>query len=279
MVSDFKQLGAQIQKLRRRAGLTQDDLSDKAGLAYSTLAKIERGAIKNPSVFTVAAVAKALNVQIEELMSESVSAKPLKSQTSPVKFLYVDLNGVIVRFYQRAFMRLSKKTGVPIDKIETTFWHYNDAANRGDMSTAEFSEAMAQHLHIAKFNWQDYYLDAVEPIAETQKLLVELQGKVRLGILSNTMPGLIDELKKRGYIPNIKYDVVIDSSVVKAIKPELKIYEIAEKMAGCQGQDIFFVDDSRTNLMAAERCNWRVLWFDDFRPEESVSRIKESLAL
>jgi len=279
MASDYKQLGDRIQQLRQNAGLTQDDLSDKAGLAYSTLAKIERGAIKNPSVFTVAELAKALSVQIEDILTPPPEAKLAKSKASSVKFLYVDMNGVIVRFYQRAFVRLSRETGIPIDRIETTFWHYNDAANRGDMTTEEFSQAMAQHLDIDEFNWVDYYLDAVEPISETFKCLMALKGKVRLGILTNTMPGLIDELKKRNYIPNIEYDVVIDSSVVKAIKPEPKIYEIAEKMAGCKGQEIFFVDDSRTNLMAAERFDWRVLWFDDFRPKESVGRIQAALGV
>ena len=43
-------LGKAIQQARQNAGLTQQELCHKAELSYSTLAKIERGAIKTPSV-------------------------------------------------------------------------------------------------------------------------------------------------------------------------------------------------------------------------------------
>jgi FMN phosphatase YigB (HAD superfamily) len=65
--------------------------------------------------------------------------------------------------------------------------------------------------------------------------------------------------------------------VVRAIKPESKIYEVASKEANCPASEILLVDDARTNLMAAEKHGWRVLWFDDFRPEESIGRIKDAL--
>jgi HAD superfamily hydrolase (TIGR01509 family) len=279
MVSEHKSLGSKIQLLRQKAGYTQDELSDRAGLSYSTLAKIERGAIKNPSVFTVSSIATVLKTTVEQLLIKQPTIITPKSTKTKVKFVYVDMNGVMVRFFQRAFATLSEETDVMVDKIESAFWHYNDAANRGDLSINDFNEAMAQHLHINKFNWTEYYLDAVEPIKETEKLLRSLSGKIKLGMLTNTMPGFINELKKKKYIPDIKYDAVVDSSEVKAIKPEAKIYEIAEQMSGCKGSEIFFVDDSRTNLMAAERFGWRVLWFDDFRPKDSVDRILKSLDL
>lgn len=277
MASNYLSLGKQIQKIRQQAGLTQDGLSDRAGLSYSTLAKIERGAIRNPSVFTIANIATVLNTNVEELLKIPKRVAKLSPTQTKVKFVYVDMNGVMVRFFQRAFAKLSEETGVSVDKIESAFWHYNDAANRGDMTVEEFNEAMAQHLRIKKFDWTKYYLEAVEPINETRKMLEGLAGKIKLGMLTNTMPGFIEALRKRNYIPNIKYDAVVDSSEVKAIKPEPQIYELAEKMSGCKGSEIFFIDDSRTNLMAAERFGWRVLWFDDFRPKDSVDRILNSL--
>jgi len=48
MGEDEKALGQRLQKARQNAGLTQQELCQKAGLSYSTLAKIERGAIKAP---------------------------------------------------------------------------------------------------------------------------------------------------------------------------------------------------------------------------------------
>ena len=63
-----KGLGLRLQKARKAAGLTQQELCQKSGLSYSTLAKIERGAIKSPSIFTIHQIAMVLNLGIDELL-------------------------------------------------------------------------------------------------------------------------------------------------------------------------------------------------------------------
>ena len=65
---DERTLGKRLQLARKRAGLTQQELCQKAGLSYSTLAKIERGAIRSPSVFTVSAIAGATGTPLEDLL-------------------------------------------------------------------------------------------------------------------------------------------------------------------------------------------------------------------
>lgn len=61
-------LGKKIQEARQKCNMTQQDLCMDAGLSYSTLAKIERGAIKAPSIFTVMKIAVALNTSLEQLV-------------------------------------------------------------------------------------------------------------------------------------------------------------------------------------------------------------------
>lgn len=275
MTINHSALGDAIQNRREAEGLTQDELSDRAGLAYSTLAKIERGVVKNPSVFTIAAIAEALGCEIDELLSDK--SPIVEGRTPGETFLFCDMNGVLVRFFQKAFVQIAEENGLTVDKVEAAFWHYNDAANRGEISLAAFNKAMAEHLRIPKFDWHRCYLDNVEPIIEMQYWLVEVVKQHRVGILSNTHAGLIDKMIERGLIPNIPYACIVDSSVVHAIKPEQHVYEIAEQMAGAHGEDILFVDDSRANLIAAQRLGWRVMWFDDYRPADSVERLKQAL--
>jgi transcriptional regulator with XRE-family HTH domain len=57
-----------IKRLRSKQGLTQDDLAKKANIKYSTLTKLEGGVVTKPSVQTIAKIAKALGVQMEELV-------------------------------------------------------------------------------------------------------------------------------------------------------------------------------------------------------------------
>jgi len=65
---ETNQLGQKIKKLRQELGLSQDDFARKADVPYTTLTKVETGVIKKPSVFVVSKIAKALNVDIEELI-------------------------------------------------------------------------------------------------------------------------------------------------------------------------------------------------------------------
>jgi FMN phosphatase YigB (HAD superfamily) len=278
---DEKSLGLRLQAARKAAGLTQQELCQKAHLAYSTLAKIERGAIKAPSIFTIQSIADTVGLSLDELIGSGTTPKPKpakKTSKSGISFIYFDINGCLVRFFHQAFSRLAHETGVPVDQIETTFWHYNDEVCRGDMSLADFNVAFAKRLNIPSIDWQRYYLDAVEPISEMQTLLPWAAEHYKIGLLSNIMPGLIEALQAAGKIPTLPYDSVVDSSVAKAIKPEAAIYKIAQEQAKVPVDQILFVDDSRTNLMAAEKLGWHVMWFDDYRPAESVEHIRQALS-
>jgi HAD superfamily hydrolase (TIGR01509 family) len=273
-------LGRQLQDARKKAGLTQQDLCHKAGLSYSTLAKIERGAIKAPSVFTIQSIAASLGLTLNELMGDIVPALPPAKQyrsKTGIKFVYFDINGCLVRFFHRAFSQVAEDTGASPDLIETTFWHYNDAVCRGEMSLDEFNAVTAKQLGTGSMDWQKYYLEAIDPIEEMHELAKWAQQYYGVGLLSNIMPGFIDTMLTAGFLPKIDYTAIIDSSVAGAIKPEPQIYEIAQAKAGVKPEEILLVDDARANLMAAEKFGWHVLWFDDYRPEESAARVKAAL--
>src|SRR2546423_14061763 len=105
MAMNEERLGRRLQAARVHAGLTQQALCQKANLSYSTLTKIERGAIKSPSIFTIQSIASALGLGLDELMgTPAASSKPLlRRSKSGVGFVYFDINGCLVRFYHRAF--------------------------------------------------------------------------------------------------------------------------------------------------------------------------------
>lgn len=273
-------LGKALQAARKQAGLTQQELCQKSGLSYSTLAKIERGAIKSPSIFTIQSIAAALNSDLNTLLGGIAPRMPLiakKTSKTGIKFVYFDINGCLVRFFHRAFTELAAETGASPEVIESTFWHYNDAVCRGEMPLDDFNKALAEQLNIPSLNWAEYYVKAVDPIQEMHELVMWASEHYDVGLLSNIMPGFVEMLLKQNLLPRAAYHNIVDSSAVGAIKPEPKIYEIAQAASGVAPNEILFVDDSRGNLMAGERMGWRVLWFDDFRPEESAARIRSSL--
>src|ERR1700746_2606347 len=97
---DEKSLGKRLQVARQAAGLTQQQLCQKANLSFSTLTKIERGAIKAPSIFTVQAIAGALGSSLDVLVGSGgrpvTPNRTLQQTKSGVRFVYFDVNGCLV---------------------------------------------------------------------------------------------------------------------------------------------------------------------------------------
>ena len=282
MAMDERGLGKQLQMARQAAGLTQQSLCQRANLSFSTLTKIERGAIKSPSIFTIQAIANALNLGLDALMGNAtLPARPgsriLSTSKSGVRFVYFDVNGCLIRFYQRAFAQIAEAHNLSADVVESAFWHYNDEACRGEYTPNDFNTALASRLGIQHLDWAPYYLAAADKIQEMHDLVLWTAYHYKLGLLTNIMPGLLAGLKEVGKVPDITYDATIDSSELGTIKPEAAIFVVAEERAGVAPTEILFIDDTRANLKAAEGRGWHVMWFDYGRPAESVAEIRQAL--
>jgi len=62
-----KKFGEKIRKLRVAKGLSQEELAFRAGIHRNYLGGIERGE-RNPALDNIAAIAKALGVDLSELL-------------------------------------------------------------------------------------------------------------------------------------------------------------------------------------------------------------------
>lgn len=62
-------IGANIRRLRKAAGLSQEDLAAEAGIDMRYLGGIERGQ-ENPTIGVLAGIAKALGVHPSTLLSD-----------------------------------------------------------------------------------------------------------------------------------------------------------------------------------------------------------------
>lgn len=279
MALDEKALGKILQKARQGAGLTQQKLCQKSGLSYSTLAKIERGAIKAPSIFTIQQIAGVLDLTLDELIGEAKGPRKGKNKDSGIQFVYFDINGCLVRFFHRSFTAMADELDISADAIEMAFWRYNDALCKGELTMEQFDKKLADKLKVPSVNWERHYLKAIEPIAAMTQLLLEVAAEYKVGLLSNIGPGLVDAMLKQKLLPSIPYAAIIDSSKEGVIKPELKIYEIAQEKAAVPAQSILLVDDTRANLARPQSMGWRVMWFNDYDPEQSIARLRKTLEL
>lgn len=58
-----------------RGDQTVREIAARAGLAEETVRKIERGAVPTPALFTIAAIAGALDIQLDQLVQDVTLAK------------------------------------------------------------------------------------------------------------------------------------------------------------------------------------------------------------
>ena len=76
-------IGLRIMALRKLAGLTQEQLSERAGLQRSHIAKIERG--KYAVTFeTIQAIAEALGMTVDIIDPRLSDLAPLRTLTEPM---------------------------------------------------------------------------------------------------------------------------------------------------------------------------------------------------
>ncbi|MDD5109581.1 MAG: helix-turn-helix transcriptional regulator [Candidatus Omnitrophica bacterium] len=57
-----------IRQLRNKKGLSQEKLARLANISFITVVKIESGESKHPTIQTMAGIAKALSVSLDELI-------------------------------------------------------------------------------------------------------------------------------------------------------------------------------------------------------------------
>jgi len=76
-VDDFRPaIGRRVRERRERLGLSQEQLSERAGLHWTYISGVERGR-RNPSLNTLARLAKALEVSLPRLVS---NLRPSKAE-------------------------------------------------------------------------------------------------------------------------------------------------------------------------------------------------------
>jgi FMN phosphatase YigB (HAD superfamily)/DNA-binding Xre family transcriptional regulator len=236
-------LGLTVARIRRDRGQSQQELATNAHLGLSTLTKIERGAIKNPSVFSILAIAKALNVSVEELLQSEIARHSGMSQ--PVRFIYFDIHGVMATNWERVFTELARRYQIEPQAIEMAFWRYNDIVGRGDPQVHAIMAQLAEHYQI--------------------------------GLFTNIFPGFLDRLREMGVVPALPYAAVIESCEVGSVKPETAIFSQALAQTNTTADRVMLVDDTHANIDVAKKLGWQGYWFDEQHSAPAIASLRTML--
>ena len=287
-------LGRAIAEARQACNMTQQDLCSRTGIAYSTLTKIERGAIKKPNVFTVLQIAQATNLQIEDLLQGATSMLPpnpytaskakykaqnITGQTSRtgVKFVYFDVHQVLVNSIIRGILpAISALTGRSSTEVEKIYLLFHKDLCSGKASMKEFNYALSQGLGRPDIDWLDFYIRYAEANRDIQAVFEWISQNYQVGLLTNAFPGNVSALIQNKIIP-AHYAAIVDSSVIGKTKPDKDIYEYAQKQAKVSAEEILLIDDRLINIVGAQACGWQGFWINDESRLDLRSRLQNLL--
>ena len=281
-------LGKAVAVARRSCGMTQQELCERTGIAYSTLTKIERGAIKKPNVFTVLQIAQITGLKVEDLLGGSAPRPPANphppARSAPaaappaaaIKFVYFDLHQVLVNSAYSMVPFVAAKAGRPLDEVERFFLRHDKGLCLGELTVEEFDRRLSEEMGCPGLSQADLYRKHVSADRRVVDALERTRQVCRTGLLTNAFPGNVESLTARGVIPG-DFDVVVDSSVVGKLKPQKDIYEYARNAAGVEPGEILLVDDQLINVTAAEAYGWRGLWLNESARANLLDRLGELL--
>jgi putative hydrolase of the HAD superfamily len=112
-----------------------------------------------------------------------------------------------------------------------------------------------------------------------QPVIKGMESKTRIGLLTNVSPGMLDLIKQKGILPDVHWDQVIDSSIERVMKPNPKIFEIAQERAGVPANEILFVDNKQSHCDAAEENGWQTFYYDSADRVKSAKELADFLSV
>lgn len=203
--------------------------------------------------------------------------------TKEIKFIYFDVGGVLILDFSETtkwdeMLSDLGLVGELKQQFSALFAEHEERIARGE-DVGAFVEAARSKLGVSFPPDYDMTADFVSRFAlnpSMLKLVTKLREDYKLGLLTAQYPGMLEMIKGRGLIPpEMKWDVVIDSSVEGMTKPELEIYLLAEEKAGVSAEEILFVDNKPQLLQIPRERGWQVSAYDPQYPELSTRQLEK----
>lgn len=201
-----------------------------------------------------------------------------------MKFVYFDVGGVMIKDFSgtdKWQKMMNSWTTEPelLRKISDRFDETENEFCKG-RSIDDFTKILKGDFGIKLPDDYDIKEDFVGRFERNEgiwEIAKECQKTHKVGLLTAMYPGLLDTIKRHGLMPNIEWEVIIDSSIVGSNKPEKEIYVIAEKEAGVTYDEILFIDNKEKNLIVPKELGWQTFFYNSSNYEESNRELEAFL--
>lgn len=195
-----------------------------------------------------------------------------------IKNIIFDLGNVLIRFKPEEFINKNIKEEYREKFFNVVFKGQEWAdLDRGILEYSDavkiFSEKIPECSSEIKKFFDNYILDALEPIEKNIEIMKSLKEKYKLYILSNFHYPAFDYIFK-----NWKFFKYFDGKIVsghcRLLKPEKEIYELLCSSYSLNPDECIFIDDTKANIESAEKFGIRGIHLTDINILEE--KLKEN---
>lgn len=181
-----------------------------------------------------------------------------------INFVYFDVGGVVELDFSgtNKWEELKKEIGITPNQLADyeIFWKENEYQLCLDLDAEDLLEKIKKRFDLqipGNYSFlQNGFVDRFETNPSIWPVIDQISQKCPVGLLTNMYPHMFPAIQKRGLLPSVAWREIIDSSVVKLRKPDLPIYELAQKRAQVLNSEILFIDNQPKNLSPATSLGW-----------------------
>lgn len=174
----------------------------------------------------------------------------------PIKALYFDLGGVIVRTEDKTLRtELGQRFGMTYDEMDKFVFGCETAkkASFGLLTEEQHWRDVARRLSISENEWKsiaEIFFGGDQIDRSLLAFIESVRPGLKTGVISNAWDGLRAYMLEQGFLA--PFDEVIVSAEVGILKPDPRIYHLALEKLGVQPAEAIFVDDMPENIAACE---------------------------
>lgn len=205
-----------------------------------------------------------------------------------IKFIYFDVGGVLIKDFSctNKWQELRRNIGIKSDQNEAfdKFFDVYEKEVCAGRDIETLLPLMEKELGLSipdGYSFLQDFVDRFEKNETIASVIASIPKDIKFGLLTNMYPGMLESINKKKLMPNVKWDVVIDSSIEKVRKPQKEMFELAQKRAGVDPNQILFVENGKKHIDAAKKAGWNTFLYnssDYVKASEDLMRKLSGLA-
>ncbi len=201
-----------------------------------------------------------------------------------IKFIYFDVGGVLILDFSNTnkWQELKNDLGITsaTDPEFEAVWQKHRDRVCLDLDVDKLLTEIQSKTKLklpSNYSLLNDFVNRFQANPSIWPVLKIARNKYRIGLLTNMYPRMLKAIEEAHLIPNLNWDVVIDSSQVSKQKPDQEIFELALEKSGFKKEEILFIDNLEKNTSVAKKLGWQVFCYDDQNPEKASGELEDLL--